>query len=266
MKALLSSLACLLLCTTPVFAQATEPTASSGVSWQSGASADEVEAETDAAVYNSMSQNGSTPDAIKLSCRITAFEEPEIDISVVSMNIAPTPPPAFLNITMARQGGGTLTVPMLLINGGEGAQIYRWATQDQNQIANLDTVFPEMSTGPISVSNPAANKEFVVNDTGSYGGSVGLANNVIHDCLSISVHARTEAAGMTSIHDLEVLEGGADDECRSSSDANGQAACDERRQYILRLNALGACYGEQSQDDADMKWRPCDANSNREDP
>jgi hypothetical protein len=52
----------------------------------------------------------------------------------------------------------------------------------------------------------ALEKSLTFSGIAQYNVISGFANDIVHDCLSVSVDARNEATGITSIHDLEVLE------------------------------------------------------------
>ena len=252
MKAVLAVLACLGFETGQACAQ---------VAWKS----DDNTFETNAAIYNPMPENGATPDSLKVSCRISTFDAPEVSISVVSETLFKTATKE-VPVTFSRSGTDSISLVMASIDGVYSPE-YRWTTEDQTKIDKLDLILPSLSVGPLYVSNDGTGSKIVFDDSAQYGVTAGYANDVIHDCRQVSVDARTEAEGMTSVNDLEVLAGSASDECSDGTDTNNtQDDCDKARQYGIRLNELGICYGEQNQISADETWHPCGPNSNREDP
>lgn len=88
---------------------------------------------------------------------------------------------------------------------------------------------------------------------------------VLRRCNPVAVQARQDASELSVLPALIALERNFYRKCREGmgDERSTEDACDERQEYVDRLNALGMCFGRKGETPQGMTWHRCGPTSFR---
>lgn len=201
-----------------------------------------------------------TPDyaRIVVECRTPAALAPEIMISIVPSGSRGSMDTAAVAVFKAEDA--TVEVPMTRVGDGSAEGFFRWTGSGPAGMAVARKVAEALgSYSPHSVA--LAGKPTLITQSSIPNSSA--VQDVVVRCLPSTVRARLQAAEMSNIQTIMVLERDANGKCRGGGVEDLWGPCGEREEYGERLYELGMCYGRRGEAGYQQSWHRCGPTSTR---